>query len=1051
MGWHGGASGVYRAPTVVRPQASPGPHFAHLGTEGRTFAIKVTQFALNTSTGTQNVTVSGAGTCAGYWLFAGWPTSNNSVTAESQESWGFVGTDGSALGVATAAEDAVGTSDALSYRNTASPLTIIDPRTATPAVECEADHNAFITDGFQIDITTAPASAILVTAVIFYGDVYLEVATHTTETTDDTEAFTAIHTPCDLLVTNYTRNVTDTDNAIVDEVMSSLGAALPDLTQRCSTEVIADGVGAGVSFNGLSDSRLGMMGGSAMWEAQELTTVDPDQIGITTRNVTSPQNDDMQLCVCNFAGLARVDVGSFTMPTANGNVGYTGPGWKPQFVLQVFSEIAAFNNEASGTLDGTGASIGRGLAADNSYYIQGLITEDGPTTTNQASLVDSQICRLVDHQQNAVTTGTFVSFDSSGWTVNYSANGGVADQGWYLAIEEFEVSLDQNVSVAAIAAGTAIVEPNLNVELLVGTIPAGTAIVAPVLDVELLVGTIAAGTTITATQVSVSLLVGTIPAGTAVLAPVLDVELLVDPIAAGTAVVGPVLDVELLVGTIAASTTALAPVLNVEVTVGTIAAGTAILAPDRVDQTVNVGVIAAGTAVVQPVMDLELLVGTIAAATDIIAPVLDLELLVGPIAAATAITSTQVSVALLVDPIAAGTAIVGPVLDVELLVDAVAASTAVIAPDRVDQTVDVGAIAAGTTILAPTVDTGSDQNVTVGVIAAGTAILEPAMDLELLVGAIPAATAVLSPVLDVELLVATIPASTAILAPVLDVELLVGVIQAGTAVVGPVLDVELLVDATSAGTAVLAPTLDVELLVDPIAAGTTILAPTVLAGQTVAVAAIPAGTTVLAPTLDVELLVQPIAAATSIVEPAMDLELLVGTVQAGTTIVAPDVALDQDVSVGVIAAGTTVVAPDRVDRDISVGAVAAGTEVLSPTISGAQEISVGVIAAGTDALAPVLDVELLVPTIAAATDALAPLVGEAAQTVLVQPIAAGARMPNTMYVIGGTRGPFPNADLTIAAAAADMTVASSNGDLTIASANGDLVIADDSSDLVVNP
>jgi hypothetical protein len=73
--------------------------------------------------------------------------------------------------------------------------------------------------------------------------------------------------------------------------------------------------------------------------------------------------------------------------------------------------------------------------ATNQYFLEN-INEHNVGTTNTASFIDDQVVKGHDHQQSATFTGTFTSFDTNGWTWNFSAANGTSRKWPYFAIEE---------------------------------------------------------------------------------------------------------------------------------------------------------------------------------------------------------------------------------------------------------------------------------------------------------------------------------------------------------------------------------------------------------------------------------------------------------------------------------------------------------------------------------------------------------------------------------------------------------------------------------------
>ena len=148
--------------------------------------VRVTQFVLDAGTGTQDITLSGMGTCKGYMLFASGGTANGTERDDSHYAIGMCDESGNTRSTQCSAEHNQGTSDADKGSN--SDLIHFIDSSAGGAADFELQHDSFITDGFRIDIVNARSQAWLITAWVFYGsDISTEVIFLDGTTSDDTE------------------------------------------------------------------------------------------------------------------------------------------------------------------------------------------------------------------------------------------------------------------------------------------------------------------------------------------------------------------------------------------------------------------------------------------------------------------------------------------------------------------------------------------------------------------------------------------------------------------------------------------------------------------------------------------------------------------------------------------------------------------------------------------------------------------------------------------------------------------------------------------------
>jgi hypothetical protein len=315
---------------------------------------------------------------------------------------------------------------------------ILNPGDTT--ADGEADFVSFITNGVRINWANAPASAHLMTVVLYAGtDVsahanYFTVATTVDGTTDVTDpGFEP-----DLVLTAYTQDNMDAANA---HGYATLGMVHNDrasgVTQRSVGCWFVNNLGTSAP-DGHSSALYGSMsltGTGTVRRGFEFGSFDSSGFTCTTR-LNTVSADEIGYLALRLGSGPAVDswVGTHTTPTSTGNDAETGPGFTPQFVLMLGSMMEAI---ATGYNTSPLAGSWGIFAFDaDDEYANSVSCEDGVGTTNTQSISDNTAILLPDDDGAAGLVASFVSFDASGWTLNYSAVEANAKIFFALAIEE---------------------------------------------------------------------------------------------------------------------------------------------------------------------------------------------------------------------------------------------------------------------------------------------------------------------------------------------------------------------------------------------------------------------------------------------------------------------------------------------------------------------------------------------------------------------------------------------------------------------------------------
>lgn len=164
----------------------------------------------------------------------------------------------------------------------------------------------------------------------------------------------------------------------------------------------------------------------------EHTTFNSTQIGITTR-VGSPGGDDILAFPIKWGGSVNSELYDYSIPTSTGNNSKTGLSFKP---VSVFGLLSNFPTWGATESDGdAGALAVVGFDDLSAEFSNSIAYEHNAAVTDAESVSDNQAVQLNDHDGSAHIDGTFVSMNSDGHTINFSAvDTGTARQAILLAV-----------------------------------------------------------------------------------------------------------------------------------------------------------------------------------------------------------------------------------------------------------------------------------------------------------------------------------------------------------------------------------------------------------------------------------------------------------------------------------------------------------------------------------------------------------------------------------------------------------------------------------------
>lgn len=383
---------------------------------------------------TQDVTIANFGTPKAFLIFLSSALTDNTAASTAQlmigagdctRYWVAHHIDFSTGGTSDNTRRATAT-QAVQFHNSSPPLSIVGEATA-----------ACITDGIRLSWTLTPANARLMHVVLFGGsDVQARA--------DTVQSAATIGSTVDVTAPNF---------VVRDVLLSSIGLSLFGNVNSANTAVsigIANSSAQGTVAHTCDDalvttncnagvhSAWGSVNiAPANWPnfAIELGTFDSQGFTITTREDNAATT--YGYLALGYGGVVSSWNGQVNTPGSIGQQAYTGPGWRPQFVLQLLSGVPTANVISDGTEtdsnDANGGLFGVSIMTPTAQYCLAIRSDDGTATATTSSLSDDQAVHVLSDAGVDRFVGTLVGMTGSGWTIDYTTTNSAA--GWAWAIQ----------------------------------------------------------------------------------------------------------------------------------------------------------------------------------------------------------------------------------------------------------------------------------------------------------------------------------------------------------------------------------------------------------------------------------------------------------------------------------------------------------------------------------------------------------------------------------------------------------------------------------------
>jgi hypothetical protein len=424
-----------------------------------------------TTAGTQDYTFSGLGTFSAAIFIVSGAIADDTTRAHGKSSIGFVDSAGNQAGLANRSENArvtnvhnnLGAINGTSVTGT----TIITFNNTANTIESVAVWSANITDGVRLNWTTPPAVAYEMTVILFGGLLNATAQKNNAATAGGNNISLGYN--ADVLIFGCPGEWTSSNSP-----GSSNNGAWPGIgfcinngsaTQKSiytnwinlpadtisDSDAIADSTHAG--------GAVAQGGGSST-----STTISfPDATSFTA--TASGGSPDFTFLALKFSDARKLGVALEALPASTGPASFTGAGTKPVLVIGGGNLLTSSDSLTDGATAATFSFFCFNSSTANSA---GMAQQEGvdignPTPTTVANSRSSAApVMLLDHNGALAAQASFTSFDTLGFTLNFST--ATTGRGVFLAIGGPLVTSETvTVSDAAILRSRLIVNETVTI------------------------------------------------------------------------------------------------------------------------------------------------------------------------------------------------------------------------------------------------------------------------------------------------------------------------------------------------------------------------------------------------------------------------------------------------------------------------------------------------------------------------------------------------------------------------------------------------------------
>ncbi len=386
------------------------------------FDVASTQAAVITSTGNQTFTASnyGGGIPKAAIFMMGDATSVDTRTSDARFGYGVAISTTKRWALGGQSENGSANSDTDSFLITDGCMQILSDG---GAVVGKADFVSFGVNNVTIDWTTAPFSAHLLTVVLIGGSgVTVDAGTYNPNAALDGVTVVSGLTSSARKIVFHAGNGEDPTASIPGHRIS-LGYAFWDGSsivqgQSAFNDRHAVSTTATNSFIGPDRVFFEIINTGALRYSIELTAFSATSFDATTRNTTGDASNVLGYLVLNVPNTIDASIAVIDTPTSTGNQAFTGTGHEPSFgmLLQTYARTANFFE-----LGAAAGAFGVGVFTATDEHSVSFTSEDGAATTSANSYTSTDTSFLEEGDLSSTIESNFVSMDSDGYTLNFTA------------------------------------------------------------------------------------------------------------------------------------------------------------------------------------------------------------------------------------------------------------------------------------------------------------------------------------------------------------------------------------------------------------------------------------------------------------------------------------------------------------------------------------------------------------------------------------------------------------------------------------------------------
>lgn len=402
--------------------------------------IRHVSFLSPTTSGTQDITISGLGTPIGALSIASVNTSGNTAASGTSINFGFC--DGTTEnGVAVQALNGLGVTRTRRIGYDDAFIKILDPAN-TGVVIAEASFDSWITDGIRLNWTTVHATnqyQVNIT-LIPSGDLSVSVGKVATNSTQNGDVSASLAFEPDLVLFCSVGTTTAQLNTFQTNARLSLGAASNEsnIVQGCFGYNNADSAATTLISSSMNNNYCAKPHLNSM----ELTSFNTNGFTITTRDTAG--GHDLFYLAINFNHKLKSKISFIDSSTITGNKSYN-IDLGAQFVLLLESFLEAYNTVNSAELAG---SIGVGLFdSDLSQKAYSFSSTDNAADSSEITRANTKTSYIFNHDHTLSIQSTISSINSSGYVLNYSVTNANAKKWISIAISENVVMGDVDLFI----------------------------------------------------------------------------------------------------------------------------------------------------------------------------------------------------------------------------------------------------------------------------------------------------------------------------------------------------------------------------------------------------------------------------------------------------------------------------------------------------------------------------------------------------------------------------------------------------------------------------